>query len=96
MDFKNVKIEDVINWCKENGQVKWLKETASKQVEQKRYPRVKGADGKYHADKTAEPHIVITPITTFQVITEWRRKFFPESFTGKEKKPTFHDLIKEL
>lgn len=30
MDFKTMKIEDIIEWCKANNQVAWLKETAAK------------------------------------------------------------------
>lgn len=30
MDFKTMKIEDIINWCVENKQVEWLKEIAAK------------------------------------------------------------------
>lgn len=30
MNYKTMKIEDIIEWCKANGQVAWLKETAAK------------------------------------------------------------------
>ena len=30
MNYKDMKIEDIIDWCKANSQVEWLKETASK------------------------------------------------------------------
>ena len=30
MDFKTMRIEDIIDWCKANNQVAWLKETAAK------------------------------------------------------------------
>ena len=43
-DFQSITIEDIIEWCKENNQVEWLKAEASKEVEQKIYP--KGEDGK--------------------------------------------------
>lgn len=30
MNYKDMKIEDIIAWCQENNQVEWLKEVASK------------------------------------------------------------------
>lgn len=30
MNYKTMKIDDIINWCKENNQVDWLKATAAK------------------------------------------------------------------
>jgi hypothetical protein len=29
MNYQNMKLEDIINWCKENKQVAWLKATAA-------------------------------------------------------------------
>ena len=37
MDYQHMKIEHIIEWCKANNQVEWLKETASKT-----YPTEKG------------------------------------------------------
>jgi hypothetical protein len=28
LDYKMMNIDDIINWCKENGEVAWLKEQA--------------------------------------------------------------------
>ena len=30
MEYKNMKIEDIITYCQEHGAVDWLKETANK------------------------------------------------------------------
>lgn len=30
MDFKKMNIEDIIDWCKENGEVAWLKKESQK------------------------------------------------------------------
>ena len=30
MNYKDMKVEDIIAWCQENKQVDWLKETAAK------------------------------------------------------------------
>lgn len=30
MNYKDMKIEDIIEWCKANKQVDWLKDTAAK------------------------------------------------------------------
>ena len=31
MNYKDMRIEDIIEWCKANKQVDWLKETAAQQ-----------------------------------------------------------------
>lgn len=33
MNYKDMKIEDIIAWCKKNGEVEWLKEIAAKTYE---------------------------------------------------------------
>lgn len=30
MEYQNMKIEHIIEWCKEHNEVEWLKETAAK------------------------------------------------------------------
>ena len=32
MDYQHMKIEHIIEWCKENNQVEWLKEAASRTI----------------------------------------------------------------
>lgn len=97
MNFKDMNIEDIINWCKENHQTKWLKNIASQQVPYRVYPRVKGEDGKYHVDKTQEPKIVYRPISFIQIKMEFVQTFMPEiAPKPKEKKPTMYDIINAL
>ena len=91
-DFQSITIEDIIEWCKENNQVEWLKAEASKEVEQKTYP--KGEDGK--VDKKQAPigtKIVPIPYTTLK--TNFVAEFFPD-LKGKGKKKDFRTKIKEL
>ena len=101
MDFKTMKIEDIINWCKENNQVEWLKAEVEKKVPYKVFPRktVVGEDGKKKSvvDKTQEPTIEQRPISFIQIKTDFTRKFMPEiAPKQKEKKPTMYDIIKAL
>ena len=112
MNFKDMDINDIINWCKENNQVAWLKETASKQVEYKVYPKVKVAkvDANGNAvlskkgkpmytttvDKTATPVIEMRPISFIQIKMAFVEKFMPEIAPKKSKKKTMYDLIAEL
>ena len=35
MNYKDMKIEDIIDWCTKNKEVAWLKETAAKTYETK-------------------------------------------------------------
>lgn len=96
MDYKNMKIEDIISWCKEHGEVAWLKETAAKKVEYKVYPKIKGEDGKMHVDKSVEPTIELRPISFIQIKLAFVEKFMPEIAPKKAKKKSMYDLIAEL
>lgn len=95
--YQDLTIDDIILWCQLNNQIAWLKEEAAKKTPYKKYPRVKGEDGKYHADKTAEPEIEERPISFIQLKINFVHKFLPEiAPDSKEKKVTFHELIKNL
>jgi hypothetical protein len=94
--YKDITIEDIIEWCQENGQVEWLKEKASETRPFKKYPRVK-VDGKWTVDKTQEPKIVNQPISFIQIKLDFVNEFMPEiAPVKKEKKPTMYELIKNL
>lgn len=95
MNFRTMKIEEIISWCVANNQVAWLKEEAAKKVPCKVYPKVM-KDGKKVADKTAEPTIEMRPITFVQIKTDFVNKFMPEIAPKKESKPTMYDLISAL
>ena len=97
MEWKTMTIDDIIDWCQANNQVAWLKATAAQKTTQKRYPRVKGEDGKYTVDKTQEPKVVETPITFIELKTKFVETFMPELLPQKqEKKPTMFDRINAL
>lgn len=94
---KDMTIDDIIAYCQEHGEIKWLKEQAAKKTERKVYPRVKGADGKKHVDKTQEPKIEYQPISFVEIKAAFMDKFAPDERVGdKNKKPTFHDKIANL
>lgn len=96
MDFKKMKIEDIIAWCVANKQVDWLKAEAAKTVPCKVYPKVE-KNGKMVADKTAEPTIEQRPITFIQIKTDFVNLFMPEiAPKKKESKLTMYDKIKAL
>jgi len=96
MDYKNMDIHDIIKYCQEQGPaaVAWLKETASKKVEYKVYPRIK-VDGKMKTDRTQEPKIVMRPISFIQIKTEFL-EHFGLAAPKKEKEPNMYDLIRNL
>lgn len=97
MDYKKMNIEDIIAWCKEHGEVEWLKATAAKEVEYKVYPKVKNESGKMVADKSATPTIEMRPISFIQIKIAFCEKFMPEIIPhAKEKKVSMYDLIKAL
>lgn len=99
MNYKDMKIEDIIQWCQENGKdkVDWLKKTAAKQVEYKVYPRYKGEDGKMHTDKKAEPKIEMRNISFIQLKLEFVKEFMADiAPKAQPKKPSMYDRIKNL
>ena len=97
MNYKDMKIEDIIAWCQENNQTEWLKKKAQEKVDYKIYPRVKGEDGKYHIDKSATPKIEKRNISFIQIKLAFVEEFMPEIAPKKKpKKPSMYDLIKNL
>ena len=101
MNFKTMGIEDVIEWCKANNQIEWLKKTAAKKTECKVYPRKKvvNADGKLVsvADKSKEPKIESRPISFVEIKYEFAKKFMPEILPkAKEMKASMYDIIAAL
>lgn len=100
-EYKNMTIEDIIEYCKANGEVAWLKEAAKKKVPVKRYPKVKTTNdnGKkvMVSDKTQEPSIEMELISFVQLKREFCKKFKPHLVPEKaEKGKTMYELIADL
>lgn len=89
MDFKKMNFNDIVDYCKTNNQVPWLKEimkTTYPTVDKHKQP-VLDEDGKqvYH------------PITFIELKLEFARKFMPEIIPqAKEKKPSMLDIVNAL
>lgn len=106
MNFKTMDIEDIINWCKENNEVAWLKAKAKEKVEVKVYPRKKviktKEDGTTYktteADKSKPYKIEKRDITFIQIKRDFCEKFMPELIpvAKEDKKPTMYDIIAAL
>jgi hypothetical protein len=95
-DYQSITIEDIIEWCKENNQVEWLKAKAAEKRPFKKYPRVK-VDGKWKADKEQEPTIEERSISFIQIKMDFVNEFMPEiAPKKKEDKVSMYDLIKAL
>lgn len=96
MDFKTMKIDDIINWCVANNQVEWLKAEAQKKTTRKVYPKIT-QDGKKVTDKTQTPTIIEQPITFIEIKKDFVDKFMPEiAPKAKEAKPTMYEKIAAL
>ena len=96
MDFKTMTINDIIDWCKANNQVAWLKAEAAKQMPCKVYPKTE-ENGRKVVDRKATPIIEMRPITFIQIKTDFVNKFMPEiAPKKKEAKPTMYELIAAL
>lgn len=101
MNYKTMKIEDIISWCKANNQVAWLKEFIAKEIPYEKYPRkrVINEDGKKVsvADKTQPYTIAYRKPSFIEIKTAFVEKFMPEiAPKKKEAKPTMYDLIEAL
>ena len=106
MDFKKIDLPFIIDWCKENKQVAWLKAKAKEEVEVKVYPRKKVTkvreDGTTYvasvADKSKPYTVEKQKINFIQLKRAFCEEFMPEIIpTAKEeKKPTMWDIIAEL
>jgi hypothetical protein len=95
-DYQTMTIEDIIKWCQENGQVKWLKAKAAEKRKFKKYPRVK-VEGKWKADKTQEPVIEERSISFIQLKMDFVEEFMPEiAPKKKEDKVSMYELIAAL
>lgn len=100
LTYKDMDIQDIIKWCKENDQIEWLKEKASDTVACKVYPRIKVMNeaGKMVsvADKSQKPKTEMRPITFIQIKNDFVEEFMPELLPKKKSKATMYDLIKNL
>lgn len=101
MDYQTMSIEEIIEWCKDNGEVAWLKKEAAKKVECKVYPRktVINEKGKKvsKADKSQTPKIEKRPISFIQLKNNFVDKFMPEIRpVAQAAEPTMYDKIKAL
>lgn len=100
-NFKDVDIDDIIDWCTEHGETEWLKAKAAEKIEVKQYPRKKiWSEEKqkdvYVADKDKEPKIKKRRITFVQIKFDFYNKFLPHMMPKKEKKKSMFDKIAEL
>lgn len=81
--YQDIQLADIINWCKANNQVAWLKEIAEKE-----YP-VK--------DKETGEVVGTRKITYIELKLAFVREFMPTfAPKAKEKKPSMYDLIASL
>lgn len=101
--FNDITIEDIIEYCKANKQVDWLKEIASKKIIVKRHTeriqKMSAKTGKleWFVDKSSPVVEEETNITFVQIKRAFCEKFMPEIMPkAKPKKPTMFDLINAL
>lgn len=99
--YKDWTREDIIEWCKANNQVEWLKATAKTTIKHPIYPKVphKSKTGKATmiSDKKAEPiGYKEERISFVELKSAFIDKFFPAQKNEKAKKPTFYDIIDAL
>lgn len=82
MDPKKMNLDDIIEWCKANNEIAWLKETAAKT-----YP-VKDDEGNVYDERQ---------ITFIELKFAFINKFMPElAPKKKEKKLTMYEIIDTL
>lgn len=94
-NYKDLNINDIMEWCHENGEVKWLKEKAKETRPFKVYPRVE-KDGKMVADKSQEPIVEMRPISFIQLKKDFAETFMADILPLKQKKPTMYEMIEAM
>lgn len=95
-NINELTIDDIIDWCSENGEENWLKVIAKKKVDCRIYPRIK-VNGKSVADKSQEPKIEKRPISFIQIRNAFAEKFMPEIIPDKKPaKESMYDRIAKL
>lgn len=100
MNFKTMKIEDMIAWCKEHNELEWLLAKAQETRTVDVYPKVahKSKTGKntMKQDKKQAPiGKAEVPISFVEIKTDFCDKFMPDLLPRKkEKAPTMIDAIK--
>ena len=96
MNYANMTIKDIVNWCVANKKTDWLKATAKLERDYKVYPRVK-VDGKTVVDKTQAPTIKKARYSFIDIKLAFVKEFMPEiAPKAKEKEPSMYDLIDSL
>lgn len=97
LSYQKMKIEDIGEWCKANGQVEWLKETAKTLIDKPIYPKIKNAKGKMVEDKTQEPiGTTKVRIDFINLKKAFALKFMPEIMPKAAKKQSMYDYIDSL
>ena len=92
MNYKDINIEYIINYCKEHNEVAWLKAKASEKTIQKRHTgKIKGLNkaGKevWLVDKNSPKEEIKTNITFIEIKRAFAEKFMPEILPKAEKSP---------
>lgn len=93
---KDWELTDIMEWCAENKQVKWLKAEQAKKVKVKVYPKVESVSRKgkksWKYDKTQPYTIEEKKISFIELKQNFLEKFGLKE-PKQEKKPNFHELI---
>lgn len=89
MDYKTMKFEDILEWCKANNQIPWLKETLHELV-----PTV---DKHKNPVLDEEGQQVYHDMTFIELKLKFCKKFMSEILPkAKEKKPTMLEILDTL
>lgn len=111
LTFKDMTIDDIIKWCKDNKQVSWLKREMSKTISVTKYtrriPKVNGKGEEmlnkkgnkiYVADKSSPKQKETRNIDFMTIKRDFCKQFMPELLpvSKKSKVPTMYDLVAAL
>lgn len=80
MDYKKMTFNDIVEWCKANNQVEWLKKKVETPVE----------------DKDKDGNEFKRDISFIEIKRDFAEKFMPEIAPKKTKKPSMKDIVAAL
>lgn len=97
MDYKKATLEQIVEWCKANNQIAWLKENYFAKEEVKVYPKIastsKSGKKSWKADKTQAPTTKTERIPYITFKKRFFEKFFPEQLPKATSKAVDWEAI---
>lgn len=95
-NINEITIEYIMNYCKENNKVEWLKSLARETEMRTKKTKVMAADENGEMQEREVAEEVEQPISFISLRARFVDECMPEIKKGSKKKTTFRDLIEAM